>query len=215
MIQLLSNSFYKKAELFCLFILLPIMLATDLGVVFKIGIALVGIAYCVWLSWKLGLINKTDFLGFPFKHHLKRLLITFSIIVISTSIFMLFLHPEDLFLVVVKQPLLWVAILLFYSIFSVLPQELLYRSFFFNRYTGLFSNHRVLMGINVFVFPVAHLLFHNYLVLVVTLIGGILFTVTYNRSKSLLFTSMEHALYGNWLFTIGMGEMLAFPMPQY
>jgi hypothetical protein len=22
---------------------------------------------------------------------------------------------------------------------------------------------------------------------------------------------MEHALYGNWLFTVGMGEMLAFP----
>jgi hypothetical protein len=23
--------------------------------------------------------------------------------------------------------------------------------------------------------------------------------------------SIEHAIYGNWLFTVGMGEMLAFP----
>jgi hypothetical protein len=28
-----------------------------------------------------------------------------------------------------------------------------------------------------------------------------------------MLTSIEHAIYGNWLFTIGMGEMLAFPMP--
>ncbi|MAK35391.1 MAG: CPBP family intramembrane metalloprotease, partial [Flavobacteriaceae bacterium] len=23
--------------------------------------------------------------------------------------------------------------------------------------------------------------------------------------------TIEHALYGNWLFTVGMGQMLAFP----
>jgi hypothetical protein len=23
--------------------------------------------------------------------------------------------------------------------------------------------------------------------------------------------SIEHAIYGNWLFTVGMGQMLAFP----
>ena len=57
-------------------------------------------------------------------------------------------------------------------------------------------------------------MFQNILVLFTTLIGGIFFTLTYNRSKSLLLTSIEHAIYGNWLFTIGMGEMLAFPMPN-
>lgn len=46
------------------------------------------------------------------------------------------------------------------------------------------------------------------------LIGGILFVITYTKSKSILLTSAEHAIYGNWLFTIGMGEMLAFPMPS-
>lgn len=68
--------------------------------------------------------------------------------------------------------------------------------------------------INILVFPIAHLFFNNLMVLLVTLIGGILFTLTYHKTKSVLFTSIEHALYGNWLFTIGMGEMLAFPMPS-
>lgn len=56
-----------------------------------------------------------------------------------------------------------------------------------------------------------HLVFHNALVSVLTLVGGILFGLTYRRTQSLMFTSIEHSLYGVWLFTIGAGEMLAFP----
>jgi membrane protease YdiL (CAAX protease family) len=51
-------------------------------------------------------------------------------------------------------------------------------------------------------------------VLCITIIGGVIFAITFLRTRSLLLTSIEHALYGSWLFTAGMGEMLAFPMPQ-
>ena len=105
-------------------------------------------------------------------------------------------------------------VIFFYAFLSVVPQELLYRSYFFERYRKLFKNKKYLLAINIIVFPLAHLMFHNWMVIFVTLIGGIFFTLTYNSSKSLLLTSLEHAIYGNWLFTIGMGEMLAFPMPH-
>jgi membrane protease YdiL (CAAX protease family) len=65
--------------------------------------------------------------------------------------------------------------------------------------------------VNAIVFSLAHIFFKNTLVLVLTFIGGLLFAYTFVKTKSTTLVSIEHALYGNWLFTVGMGEMLAFP----
>jgi membrane protease YdiL (CAAX protease family) len=67
------------------------------------------------------------------------------------------------------------------------------------------------MIINAVLFSLAHIFFKNTLVLILTFIGGFLFIHTYSKTKSTTLVSIEHALYGNWLFTIGMGLILAFP----
>ncbi|WP_423804206.1 hypothetical protein [Nitrosomonas nitrosa] len=38
-----------------------------------------------------------------------------------------------------------------------------------------------------------------------TFVGGIMFAYTYHRHRSLLLASIEHALYGCFVFTIGLG----------
>lgn len=121
---------------------------------------------------------------------------------------------EKLFIVVRKNPAMWLGVTIFYSISSVYPQEFLYRSFFFSRYGLLFKKPYLLIAVNALVFSFAHIGFKNILVLALTLIGGLIFAITYSKTRSLLVTSIEHALYGSWLFTVGMGEMLAFPMPE-
>jgi membrane protease YdiL (CAAX protease family) len=68
-----------------------------------------------------------------------------------------------------------------------------------------------LVFINGVLFSLAHLFFRNTLVSVLTFLGGLLFALTFLKYKSTLLVSIEHALYGNWLFTVGMGQMLAFP----
>lgn len=65
--------------------------------------------------------------------------------------------------------------------------------------------------INAIIFSLAHLFFKNGLVLLVTFIGGVIFSLTYLKFKSTALVTIEHALYGNWLFTVGMGQMLDFP----
>jgi len=47
--------------------------------------------------------------------------------------------------------------------------------------------------------------------MILTFVGGILFALTFQKTKSTLLVSIEHAIYGCWLFTVGMGEMLGFP----
>ena len=60
-------------------------------------------------------------------------------------------------------------------------------------------------------FSLAHLFFKNTLVLLLTFIGGVLFAITFKKTKSTVLVSIEHSFYGCWLFTIGMGNMLGFP----
>jgi membrane protease YdiL (CAAX protease family) len=205
---------YKIAELLLLFFSLPIILTFDFNPIIKVAIVLIALGYCVWVTVKLKLITLKSLHQIQLAKHWKTIAISFIAIIILSTSYLYVLHPDNLFVVVKQRPLLWLFILFFYAVFSVYPQEILYRSFFFKRYDGIFKNFNSLLLINIVAFPLAHLFFKNEMVLFVTLIGGILFTLTYRRSKSVLLTSIEHSLYGNWLFTVGMGEMLAFPMPS-
>lgn len=138
-------------------------------------------------------------------------IIKFLIIIITTTTFVYFTDKTNLFTVVLNKPILWIAILIFYTLFSVYPQELIYRTFFFKRYQSLFKNEHIFILLNALIFSLAHLLFKNTLVIFLTFLGGLLFAITYNKTKSTLLVSIEHAIYGSWLFTVGMGNMLGFP----
>ena len=93
----------------------------------------------------------------------------------------------------------------------MLPQEIIYRTFFFERYASLVDNKWLFIFINAILFSLAHLFLKSPLVQIITFIGGLLFAFTYLKTRSTILVSIEHALYGCWLFTVGMGEMLAFP----
>lgn len=201
-------------ELCILFILLPILLALNIHLTFKLIPILLGLIYCLTITIKHKLFTLKSLCALNIKAHIKRILVLFLITLLFSTIIMYFFNYENLFIVVKENWIMWFTITLFYSIFSVYPQEFLYRYFFFKRYQSIFKKPILLIIVNAFLFSLAHTTFNNLLVSILTLIGGFLFAFTYHKSKSLLLTSIEHALYGSWLFTLGMGEMLAFPMPH-
>jgi hypothetical protein len=51
-----------------------------------------------------------------------------------------------------------------------------------------------------------HIIFHNWIAVILTVFGGMLFAVTYYRSRSTIMVSIEHALFGGLMFTIGLGQ---------
>ena len=53
----------------------------------------------------------------------------------------------------------------------------------------------------------AVVVFRNVLSVVLTLVGGWLFARRYQRTRSLLAVSVEHALYGVLAFTVGLGAL--------
>jgi membrane protease YdiL (CAAX protease family) len=201
----------KFAELLIIFLIIPISFVFDYSPIIKLIIGFTGFSYIIYVLLKVEKIKFQIQKNINWKSFWLSTLIKFVIIAIITTGFVWFTDKESLFNVVLNKPLLWLAILLFYSIFSVYPQELLYRSFFFKRYKNLFKNETLFILVNALIFSLAHLLFKNILVLFLTFLGGILFAITYKKTKSTLLVSIEHAIYGCWLFTVGMGTMLGFP----
>jgi membrane protease YdiL (CAAX protease family) len=59
-------------------------------------------------------------------------------------------------------------------------------------------------------FAYAHIVFRSGVALALTLAGGVLFARTYARTRSLLVCQIEHALYGCFLFTIGLGHTIYY-----
>ena len=124
---------------------------------------------------------------------------------LALTLFTWWLYPELFFKLVREHPLLWALLIPLYSLFSVIPQEILFRRFFFFRYEEIFPNRAFLWISNAALFAYVHLVFGNAIAPVFSFIGGLLFVYTYDKNRSLLMVSMEHALYGIAVFSVGLG----------
>jgi membrane protease YdiL (CAAX protease family) len=120
---------------------------------------------------------------------------------------MRWLVPDEAFALVRRQPGLWVLILIAYPIVSVYPQELLYRAWLHHRLTPLVPGMAGRIVLSALAFAWGHVFFPAPRVaMLLTLAGGVLFAWHYEVSRSLLVPSLEHALFGDLLFTIGLGR---------
>ena len=198
-------------EFFIIFVLIPVSFVIPYSPWAKLSIGLSGFVYLIYILLK---VEKNKFrLGenLNWKLFFRTSLLKFIGIAIVTTAYVYFTAPDKLFEFMLREPTFYVFILFIYAFFSVYPQELIYRTFFFQRYEEFFRNKSLLIFVNAVIFSLAHFFLRNTLVFILTFMGGILFALTFYKTRSTLMVSIEHAIYGSWLFTVGMGEMLAFP----
>ena len=207
----MKSTFYKCVELFILFVLIPVSFAFSFSPWVKLAIGFSGFIYVIFVLLKVEKNQLKISPNLNWKAFWKQTFQKLFLISIITILFVWFTDKSALFTVVLTKPLLWLIILLVYTVFSVYPQELIFRTFYFQRYENLFKNKYVFVFINAILFSLAHIFFKNTLVLLITFLGGILFALTFSKTRSTLLVSIEHAVYGCWLFTVGMGSMLGFP----
>lgn len=121
--------------------------------------------------------------------------------------------PTGLFSIFYREnlpPWLPLLILLFYPWVSVYPQNVIYRAFFCQRYRPILGASWGLIFVNALAFSFGHIMFNNWVVLLLTFVGGLIFTRTYLRSRSLLLATIEHAMYGLFCFYLGIGVFLLY-----
>jgi membrane protease YdiL (CAAX protease family) len=106
-----------------------------------------------------------------------------------------------------NAPRLWLMIMIFYPLLSVIPQELVYRTFFFHRYGPLFGDARWLaILVNGLLFGFAHVIFGSYVSVLLTAFLGCLLAWRYDATRSFWAVWLEHSLYGCLVFTVGLGH---------
>jgi membrane protease YdiL (CAAX protease family) len=124
----------------------------------------------------------------------------------ALTVVTLVLAPESLLAFPHQRPRLWVAVMLLYPVVSVYLQEVIFRAFFFHRYASVFTSDRGLVLGSAVAFAHAHLIMRNVPALVLTFAGGLMFAGAYARSRALALACLEHALLGDFVFTIGLGS---------
>jgi membrane protease YdiL (CAAX protease family) len=141
-----------------------------------------------------------------FRPFLAAILIRDAVCIVGLGIAVYLLAPQLLFSLIPRSPWLWAIVFLLYPLLSVYPQELLYRAFFFHRYEPLFGRGRGMLLASALAFAFVHIIFRNWLAVGLCVIGGFFFSLTYQTSGSLLLACLDHAIFGNFLFTIGLGQ---------
>ncbi|MDT0627197.1 CPBP family intramembrane glutamic endopeptidase [Alteromonas sp. W364] len=212
-------SYILIGELLVIFMLIPIIIAFNPLHYLSVVLVLLALLYVMWLTrFSFRLESKGTKAEGLIRKHIIRICLKFITFALCLLVIMALLMPGKLFLVIGQSLVFWFAITCVYVFLSVLPQEWLYRVFFLWRYGVLFNsllskvNQTVFILFNATLFCLAHIMFFNLWVLVLTFFGGLLFAYTYVKTKSYRLIVLEHSLYGLWLFTVGLGEILAFPV---
>lgn len=135
-----------------------------------------------------------------------RIAVIFLFVTALLLLFTYTFYPESLFFCIKNHFSMWCSIMVYYPLISVYPQELLYRAFIFHRYSQLFSSEKSVTHLSAAAFSFGHIIYFHPVSLLLTFFGGYLFAYTYAKTRSLLVVSIEHALYGCLLYTIGLGR---------
>lgn len=139
------------------------------------------------------------------KANLKPLFIRWIIACIAMTLFMYWYDPDKMFRLMLERPEFIPMLLVMYPIISALPQEFIFCSFFFERYKVFFGKGLIMVAASAVIFAYAHILYINPVAPTLSLFGGIIFALTYLKTKSLALVTIEHGLYGNYLFLVGLG----------
>jgi len=102
-------------------------------------------------------------------------------------------------------------LLLFYLLFSVIPQEIIFRFLFFYKYKDYFNKFEILL-LNSLVFSFCHLIYFDIYIFLFSFFGNLLFTFNYMQNKSLLVVIVEHFLLGQTLIILGFYDNFNFSL---
>lgn len=197
---------YLLLEFIALFWALPLTLAIlkPRGWIY-ITLWVVALSCVLWMrrnhynfkaDWNSPVIDRTV---------IKAILFQLIPITIAISLFIHFMMPERMFSLPLQRPQVWVMVMILYPLLSVIPQEIIYRSFFFRRYAPIFKTPRSMIIASALAFGWVHIVLLNWVAVTFSAIGGFIFASTYSKTRSLGAVCLEHALYGCMIFTLGLG----------
>ena len=147
----------------------------------------------------------------------RKLILGNAILIVLAALFMLgyvyFFHRENLFNLPRANIWLYLALCLFYPVFSAFGQEIIYRTFLSRRYSGILAKKWHFVVASALTFSFMHIIYYDPVSLILTFIGGLYFARNYQKTRSVLFTSVLHGIFGIMMFGVGLGQHFWLDMP--
>ena len=196
-----------KIEFFIIYFLIP-LIVIFINFFFSEQKIFVFLPLFLVFLLSLYLLKKTPSFSFDFlkkKTEWKFFFLVSLIFVVSGFVYTIILDSNLLFNLPKNYFFIWVAVILIYPILSVIPQEIIFRVLFFERYSCLFKNQFLYLILNSIIFAYIHLVFQNFHAFFITLITSPIFAYAY-LNKSFKTCFLTHTVGGQLVFTYGLGE---------
>lgn len=191
-------------ELVAVFIGLPLLLRSRLISIPAIPLLLLAATVAAIQLYRWG-FRLTHLAFWPGARRLQLVFVRAALCCAAMGLCVWWFAPHRLFELITTNPGVWAVIVLLYPLLSVLPQELLFRTYFFHRYRSIFRDDMAMVLASALTFGFVHIIYGNWVSVGLSAIGGVLFSITYIQTGSLLAACVEHAIFGDFLFTIGLG----------
>ena len=197
-------------ELMLFFVGVPILLRWaihDLHIPLVMALQPILLGFILYLLWDDTFHVRRELMrGFVWRHLLwiggKFAVLSGGIVYATAEFF-----PERFLVMPLYVPTLWLMIMALYPLLSVIPQELVFRTFFFHRYGPLFGDWKWMgVGINGLLFGFAHIIFDNWIAVTGSAVVGAIIAYRYWVTRSFWAAWLEHTLYGCLIFTVGLGR---------
>lgn len=199
-----STSF-KIIELLTFFILLPLLTKWYIsGFYIAIPLLIVFGLFLLVLLKDPSFDNKILYTLRPYDW--RNAVMRFLGIAVVAFLFTWFVFPDLLLQFALENTDKYFLMLLLYPFVSVIPQELVYRTYFFHRYRNLFPNEKLMYLTNALLFAFLHIIYNNWLAPIAAFLGSWIFIYNYSKTKSLVNVCIEHYFYGVGIFTLGLGK---------
>ena len=193
------------AEFTLLYLGIPILMLVFLGQYSLFTTVWLLAAVSMYLLWRtpgfrIGVLWK----GFAWRD-LWIVAVFSAVTVLCTVTTVFFVVPERFLILPLERTQLWIMIMILYPVLSAWPQEIIFRTLFFERYGVLFASPALLIAVNAFVFGFGHLFFQNPITILMTGFAGAVMGWAYWKTGSLWLAWILHSLGGMIVFTSGLG----------
>jgi hypothetical protein len=164
--------------------------------------------YCYWRLSRAGVRSTWLRLDWPAcRSALPGILTRSGLAWLIVLAMVLWLYPGRPFCLASDAPLVMALISLGYALVSVLPQELVFRSYAGWRLDSLGFGLFPAMLISAALFGWVHILFGSWLAVGLSFAAGLVFFHTFRKTDSLAAVWVEHSLFGIGVFVLGLDPL--------
>lgn len=198
------------SEFVLLFVGVPILMAVWFEeiqrnrMLFPTVLGLAGLA--LFLLWRTPGWRFRDLFRGPVLSEWRLILGFWAVSAATCASFVFAIDPDAFLSFALYRPQLWLMVVVLYPLLSAWPQEIIYRTLFFERYGGLFRLAPMAILVNGVIFGFGHLFYDNWITITMTAAGGAIMGWAYLRNRSTALAWVLHSLSGQLVFTAGLGR---------